>query len=54
MKRVIKSPILHFLDTRFGALEQYKINAGEGAVICMANDLIPIDKKNWYVPVWMI
>jgi len=39
---------------RFGALDQYKINVGEGAVVCMANDLMPIDKKNWYVPVWMI
>ena len=39
---------------RFGALEQYKINVGEGAVVCMAGDLMPIDKKNWYVPVWMI
>jgi predicted AAA+ superfamily ATPase len=39
---------------RFGALEQYKIEIGTGAVICMANDLLPIDGKNWYIPVWLI
>ena len=39
---------------RFGALEQYKTEIGNGAVICMANDLLPADKKNWFVPVWLI
>jgi len=39
---------------RFGALDQYKLEIGEGAVICMANDLVPVDKKNWYVPAWLI
>lgn len=39
---------------KFGELAQLKINIGTGAVACMANDLLPIDKKNWYVPVWMI
>lgn len=39
---------------RFGALEQHRIAIGQGAVICMANDLLPIDKKNWFIPAWMI
>jgi len=39
---------------KFGALEQYKIEIGGGAVICMANDLMPVDRKNWYVPAWLI
>lgn len=39
---------------RFGLLGQYKMNIGEGAVICMAGNLLPIDEKNWYVPVWVI
>jgi predicted AAA+ superfamily ATPase len=39
---------------KFDALEQYKLEIGEGAVICMANDLIPVDRKNWYVPAWLI
>lgn len=39
---------------KFGELEQYKVNIGNGAVVCMANDLLPVDKKNWYVPAWMI
>jgi len=39
---------------RFGALEQFKIEIGTGAVVCMATDLLPIDKKNWYIPAWLI
>ncbi len=38
----------------FGELSQTKMKIGNGAVVCMANDLLPIDAKNWYVPVWMI
>ena len=36
------------------ALDQYKLEIGDGSVICMANDLLPADKKNWYVPAWLI
>lgn len=39
---------------RFGELEQFKIEIGSGAVVCMANDLLPVDRNNWFVPVWMI
>ncbi|MDR1604723.1 MAG: DUF4143 domain-containing protein, partial [Gracilibacteraceae bacterium] len=39
---------------RFGAPEQYKVEIGTGAVVCMAADLLPVDRNNWYVPVWMI
>lgn len=39
---------------KFGELSQMKMDIGTGAVVCMANDLLPIDSKNWYVPVWMI
>jgi len=39
---------------RFGELSNMKLEIGAGAVACMANDLLPIDSKNWYVPVWMI
>ena len=39
---------------RFESLEQQRIAIGLGVVICMANDLLPIDKKNWFVPAWMI
>jgi predicted AAA+ superfamily ATPase len=39
---------------KFGESEQYKINIGNGVVICMANDLLPADKQNWYVPAWVI
>ncbi|MDR3271477.1 MAG: ATP-binding protein [Peptococcaceae bacterium] len=39
---------------RFGELTQYKVEIGPGAVVCMVNDLLPIDAKNWYVPVWLV
>lgn len=39
---------------KFGGIEQLKVNIGEGSVICMAKELLPIDAKNWYVPVWLI
>jgi len=37
-----------------GGTPQYKTEIGNGAVICMANDLLPLDKNNWLVPAWMI
>jgi len=39
---------------KFGELQQMKIEIGTGAVICLANDLFPVDSKNWYVPAWLI
>jgi len=31
-----------------------KTSIGTGAVICMANDVLPIDRGNWVVPVWVV
>jgi len=39
---------------KFGGISRLKVNIGSGAVVCMANDLLPIDAKNWYVPAWLI
>ncbi|OQB20539.1 MAG: hypothetical protein BWY11_02295 [Firmicutes bacterium ADurb.Bin182] len=39
---------------KFGELEQHRITIGQGAVICAANDLLPLDRKNWLVPAWVI
>lgn len=38
----------------FDGLESLKTEIGTGSVICMANNLLPIDESNWYVPVWLI
>lgn len=38
----------------FDGSESLKVEIGTGNVICMANDLLPIDEKNWYVPAWLI
>lgn len=38
----------------FDGLETLKVEIGTGSVVCLATDLLPIDEKNWYVPVWLI
>ncbi len=38
----------------FSGAAHLKVNVGTGAVVCMCADLIPVDKKNWYVPAWLI
>ena len=38
----------------FSGASHLKTKIGTGAVVCLASDLIPIDRKNWYVPVWCI
>ena len=38
----------------FGGASHLKTNIGTGAVVCMTSDLLPIDRKNWYVPAWCI
>ncbi|MDR0490731.1 MAG: ATP-binding protein [Oscillospiraceae bacterium] len=48
----VLAPVAH--PERHGALEQFKIQIGTGAVVCMSNDLLPVDSNNWYVPVWLI
>ncbi|MCB6992496.1 ATP-binding protein [bacterium 210820-DFI.6.37] len=41
-------------EEAFEGLSALKVKIGAGSVICMANDLLPVDEKNWYVPVWLI
>jgi len=38
----------------FRVLDKSGVNVGTGAVICMARDLVPLDKDNWLVPVWLL
>jgi len=38
----------------FGGLVHSKIDIEPGAVICLANDLLHMDRISWFVPVWMI
>ncbi len=35
---------------QFGALEQYQLEVGTGAVVCMLSNLLPIDKKTGMYP----
>ena len=38
----------------FSGTAHLKTTIGAGAVICMPSDIIPIDRKNWYIPAWII
>lgn len=38
----------------FEGLDSLKTQIGTGSVICLANDLLPVDQKNWYVPSWLL
>lgn len=48
----VLEPLTH--EDAFGGLKSLKTEIGTGNVICMADDLLPVDAKNWYVPVWLI
>ena len=37
-----------------GSPQQFKMEIGEGSVICMADDLLPLDERNWCVPAWLV
>ncbi len=39
---------------RYGGLASQTIQIGQGAVICMVGDLLPITKTNWAVPAWLV
>ena len=41
-------------EGHFDGLEQYKTEIGPGAVVCMASDLLPLDRNNWFVPAWAV
>lgn len=38
----------------FTGASHLKTKIGMGAVVCMAGDILPIDKQNWYIPAWLI
>lgn len=41
-------------EDTFSGAAHLKVKIGTGAVVCMPADLMPVDKKNWYVPAWLI
>lgn len=40
--------------SHFSVLEKVGKESTEGSIICMRDDLVPVSKKNWAVPVWLI
>lgn len=41
-------------DEHFSGAAHLKTEIGTGAVVCLSSDVLPIDKKNWLVPAWLI
>jgi len=41
-------------EDHFSGTAHIKTKIGTGAVICLASNVTPIDKNNWYVPAWLI
>jgi len=38
----------------FRALEPLKTTVGPGAVVCLADDVLPLDERNAQVPAWVV
>ncbi len=38
----------------FEGVAHLKTEIGTGAVVCLASDVLPIDRRNWYIPAWLI
>jgi len=41
-------------EDRFSGAAHLKTEIGTGAVVCLASNILPIDKNNWLVPAWLI
>ncbi len=39
---------------QFAVLEKTGLEVGEGSVVCLTDDVLPVDSRNWYVPAWLI
>ncbi len=51
LKPITKEPDA---DDRFTGAAHLKTDIGTGAVICLASDVLPLDKSNFLVPAWLI
>ena len=38
----------------FSVIENTNLLRGEGSVVCLYHDVMPIDKNNWIIPAWLI
>lgn len=41
-------------EDSFSGVSHLKTQIGTGAVVCLSSDILPIDRKNWYVPAWIL
>lgn len=54
IKRTIEDVVKNISKMIPAVLVTGSLQVGIGCVICLSFDLIPIDQKNWYIPVWII
>jgi len=38
----------------FSMIEKTDMNRGEGSVVCLYRDVMPVSKNDWLIPVWLI
>ena len=50
----VLAPIAREPETDGSGAAHLKTAIGTGGVVCLASDLLPIDRKNWYIPAWCI
>ncbi|MCD8022903.1 MAG: ATPase, partial [Lachnospiraceae bacterium] len=41
-------------EDEFSGAAHLKTTVGTGAVVCLSSDILPVDRKNWYIPAWII
>jgi predicted AAA+ superfamily ATPase len=51
LKPIAKEPDA---EAFFAGAAHLKTEIGTGAVVCLASDVMPIDRKNWLIPAWLI
>lgn len=54
-KQAIKNfHVLAPLEKNDDNYKDLKVSITYGSIICMCEDVLPIDEKKWLVPVWII
>ncbi|MCL2661974.1 MAG: ATP-binding protein [Oscillospiraceae bacterium] len=51
LKPITENPIEEDI---FAGTAHLKTEIGTGAVVCLTSNVLPIDKKNWLIPAWII
>lgn len=65
--RIVKRHKIYFMDTglacflagyqaikNFDIVEKFGVNVGNGGVVCLANDIFPLDRNNNLIPIELL